>query len=192
MTVERTRRNYDSEDREDPTLSAERARPAEPVAIERHAEQIVSEQRVGPAADPAGQEEPVHDTEERYLEQRGQAPGEHPGALRLVQGSEFALQSFWLACVPLLQFLNLRRQPGTSLCATRTLQRVEEPDDLLEATAGTPGPRRQRAATESAAGQRRITEGGVRRPPGSPWALGGGTGQACRDHSEGGIRLAMT
>src|ERR1700730_16401008 len=75
---------------------------------------------------------------------------------------------------------------------TRALQRVKEMDDLLEAAAGTPGPGRQRAATESAAGQRRITEGGVRRPPGSPWALGGGTGPARQGHAEGGIRLAMT
>jgi hypothetical protein len=93
-------------------VAAPRARPGEPVAAERRAEQALLEQDVGAAADGAGQEQPVHDGEERNLQQGRQAAAEHPRPLPRVQGGQFTLQAFWLLGMTPVQFLDPGRQPG--------------------------------------------------------------------------------
>jgi hypothetical protein len=93
-------------------LAAPQARTGEPVAAERRAEQVLPEQDVGAAADGAGQEQPVHDGEERHLQQGRQAAGEHPCPLPRIQGREFTLQAFWLLGMTPVQFLDPGRQPG--------------------------------------------------------------------------------
>jgi hypothetical protein len=82
------------------------------VAAERRGEQALVEQQVGAAANGAGQEQAVHDGEERYLQQRRQAAGEHPGPFLRVQGRQLALQPFWLPGVALVQLLDPRRYAG--------------------------------------------------------------------------------
>jgi hypothetical protein len=92
------------------------------VAAQRHAEQVVAEQRVRLPADLGRAEQQVHDGQQRPLQQKRREAGQHAGALPLVERGHLGLQPLRLPGVLLAQGLKLRREPGQRGLAALTAQ----------------------------------------------------------------------
>ena len=71
-------------------------------------------------------EQRVHDAEERQLQQQGQAPGQHPACLPLIERGQFALLPVRLPGMPLAQGLGLRGYAGLAGLAAHRVEGERE------------------------------------------------------------------